>query len=223
VTEGEQGVQLTYEVQLIDVSSCSPLTNVYLDQWHCNSTGVYGGIIAEGNGDSSDESNLNATFLRGIQPTDSDGVVTFDTIFPGHYTGRTNHIHVLSHLNATVNTSNNTLATSGNITHVGQIFFDQDLIDQIEATTPYSTNTQNITTNADDYILAQEATDVDPMLEYVLLGSDISDGLFGWIVIGVDASNDFTNITAAATLTADGGVENESSQFDGAPPSNGTA
>lgn len=31
--------------------------------------------------------------LRGIQPTTTDGVVLFDTIFPGHYIGRTPHIH----------------------------------------------------------------------------------------------------------------------------------
>jgi protocatechuate 3,4-dioxygenase beta subunit len=189
--------------------------------WHCNATGVYSGVIASGNGNSSDESNLNNTFLRGISPTDSDGVVTFDTIFPGHYTGRTNHIHILAHLNATANTANNTLANSGNIIHVGQIFFDTDLIDLVEATAPYTTNTQNVTTNEEDGILAQEAADVDPMLEYVLLGDDVSAGLFGWLVVGVDSSYDFTNITAAATLTADGGEENNSSSFGG-PPGNGT-
>lgn len=206
---------------MIDVSTCSPLSNVYLETWHCNATGVYSGVIADGNGDSSDESNLNATFLRGISSTDSDGVVTFDTIFPGHYTGRTNHIHVLGHLNATVNTANNTLASSGNIIHVGQVFFDTDLIDLVEATAPYTANTQNVTTNEEDSILAQEAADVDPMLEYVMLGDDVSAGLFGWIVIGVDSSYDFTDITPAATLTSDGGEESDSSPFGGAP-GNGT-
>lgn len=31
--------------------------------------------------------------LRGIQPSTADGVVLFDTIVPGHYIGRTPHIH----------------------------------------------------------------------------------------------------------------------------------
>lgn len=55
--------------------------------------GVYSGVIANGNGDSNDASNINATFLRGIQKTDSDGVLTFDTLVPGHYSGRTTHSH----------------------------------------------------------------------------------------------------------------------------------
>jgi protocatechuate 3,4-dioxygenase beta subunit len=49
--------------------------------------------VAGGNGDTSDEDNINATFLRGIQASDEDGVVRFESIFPGHYTGRTHHIH----------------------------------------------------------------------------------------------------------------------------------
>ncbi len=33
-------------------------------------------------------------FLRGRQTTNSDGQVSFTTIFPGWYTGRATHIHV---------------------------------------------------------------------------------------------------------------------------------
>jgi protocatechuate 3,4-dioxygenase beta subunit len=55
--------------------------------------GVYSGVQASGNGDSSDASNLDATFLRGIQPSNDEGVVQFESIFPGHYTGRATHIH----------------------------------------------------------------------------------------------------------------------------------
>lgn len=42
------------------------------------------GIQSFMNGNRDDASNLNNTFLRGIQQTDSDGVVQFSTIFPGH-------------------------------------------------------------------------------------------------------------------------------------------
>lgn len=57
------------------------------------SQGVYGGIAAGNSNGVSDTRELNNTMLRGIQPTKGEGVVTFDTIFPGHYTGRTAHIH----------------------------------------------------------------------------------------------------------------------------------
>ena len=88
VTEDQEGVPLHLDIQLIDVNTCEPVPKVYLELWHCNSTGVYSGVVANGNGDSSDESNLDTTFLRGIAQADASGVVQFDTLFPGHYTGR---------------------------------------------------------------------------------------------------------------------------------------
>lgn len=55
--------------------------------------GTYGGIAAGSIGGVSDARELNNTMLRGMQPSGADGVLTFDTIVPGHYTGRTPHIH----------------------------------------------------------------------------------------------------------------------------------
>src|SRR5579863_1619737 len=37
-------------------------------------------------------------FLRGVQITDAHGVVEFKTIYPGHYPGRVNHIHMKVHV-----------------------------------------------------------------------------------------------------------------------------
>lgn len=47
-------------------------------------------------------------------------------------------------------------------------------------------------------------------MEYVLLGNDISDGIFAWISVGVDSTED-NSVTPAAYYTEQGGVENESS------------
>jgi protocatechuate 3,4-dioxygenase beta subunit len=94
------------------------------DLWNCNATGVYSGVQAEGNGNDEDDSNLNATYLRGISKANCDGVVQFTTLFPGHYDGRTNHHHMIAHLNATV-LPNNTL-TGGTVPHITQLFWDQD-------------------------------------------------------------------------------------------------
>jgi hypothetical protein len=88
ITDGEQGVPMTLDIQIIDVSSCDPVPAIYLELWHCNATGVYGGVVARGNGNSRDSSNLNNTAFRGLQKTDSAGIVQFDTVFPGHYTGK---------------------------------------------------------------------------------------------------------------------------------------
>lgn len=39
--------------------------------------------------------------LRGVIPTDEDGVARFQTIFPGHYLSRTVHIHIITTVGAT--------------------------------------------------------------------------------------------------------------------------
>lgn len=212
------------DTQVLDMATCDPVPDAMIEIWHCNSTGVYSGIVASGNGDSSDAANINATFLRGLQPTDSLGVAQFTTLFPGHYTSRAPHIHILAHFNGTIY-PNGTYG-GGYVSHVGQIFFDQDLITEVELTSPYNTNTQTLTTNADDSILAEEATTTDPVVEYSLLGEDVSDGLFAWIAFGIDLTSEQT-ITPAASLYASGGVEDSSSSSGGgggngtgsAPPS----
>lgn len=44
-------------------------------------------------GDPNDAGILKGTALRGVQPTDADGVAVFDALMPGHYEGRATHIH----------------------------------------------------------------------------------------------------------------------------------
>ena len=101
--------------------------------------------------------------------------------------------------------------------HVGQFFFDQDLIATVEETSPYSSNTQPLTMNAEDIILLQEARTIDPFVEYVLLGDDISDGIFGWISMGLDGRQN-KEIPPAAYWTEDGGVENPNGGWFPGPP-----
>ncbi|KZL74848.1 intradiol ring-cleavage dioxygenase-like protein [Colletotrichum tofieldiae] len=227
IIEDQEGVDIVLDYQVIDVETCEPVPNVYLEMWHCNSTGVYSGIVASGNGDSSDESNIDKTWLRGIQPTDEDGVAQFESIFPGHYTSRATHIHLMVHTNATLY-ANSTLGNEITASHVGQTFFDQDLISAVEAFAPYNTNTQELTTNADDGILSEEtATDgVDPVMEYTLLGDSITDGLFAWMAFGINTTIS-NSVTPAAFHYAEGGVANSNSGGGGGgaggSPPNGTA
>lgn len=120
VREGQAGVEIVLDGQFVDVETCEPIVGLYWDIWNCNSTGVYSGVVANGNGNSADTSNYNTTFLRGLQPTD-DGVAQFRSVFPGHYAGRATH-HVIAYLNVTV-LPNNTL-TGGTVALVGQLFWD---------------------------------------------------------------------------------------------------
>ncbi|KAL0259641.1 hypothetical protein SLS55_005378 [Diplodia seriata] len=205
------GVDLYLEVQYVDIETCEPVPDVYVDIWNANATGVYSGISTNGNYAAD---GLNSTYLRGIQVTDQDGVVGFETIFPGHYDGRATHTHLLAHMNVTV-FPNNTISDTNNITHIGQLFWNEELRTAVEATYPYTTNEQAVTSNADDmWDIVQADTYYDPFPEYLYLGSDVSDGLFAWIQIGINTSANYIDddyYSVAAYIQADGGHENEDS------------
>jgi hypothetical protein len=183
------------------------------------------GIVATGN-DAAD--GWNSTYLRGIQVTDSDGVVSFETIFPGHYEGRATHTHLLAHTNATL-LPNNTIS-GGAVAHIGQLFYPESLRSAVEAESPYNTNTQNITSNDDDmWSIVQAADSYDPFPEFVYLGEDVTDGLMAWIQIGVNVSANYTDddyYSIAAYYEEDGGHQNADSGFavgGGNSTGNGTA
>jgi len=38
VVEKEPGVPLIYEIQVLNIHTCEPLNNIYVEMWHCNST-----------------------------------------------------------------------------------------------------------------------------------------------------------------------------------------
>ncbi|KAJ2902341.1 putative extracellular dioxygenase [Zalerion maritima] len=217
VTDGEPGVPIHVDIQFVDVSSCEGVSDLLVDIWHTNSTGVYSGV--------SSEAGLDTTYCRGIQQTDSDGVVEFDSIYPGHYVGRTNHIHIKTTDGATV-LDNGTYVEDGTTRHIGQLFFDQDLTTEVKKVSPYDTNTQALTTVDEDSIAASEATDeYDPFLSYVRLGDSIEDGLLMFITVGIDTTADYEDqVSAAAHYYEDGGVSNGNSGgggMGGGPGSDG--
>jgi len=97
--------------------------------------------------------------------------------------------------------------TGGKARHVGQLYIDEALKSAVEALAPYNTNTQAVTTNAQDGIAPDEATaEYDPFLQYVHLGEKLSDGLLMWITIGVNSSADNSaGVTPAAHYYEGGG------------------
>ncbi|KAH8886430.1 putative extracellular dioxygenase [Thozetella sp. PMI_491] len=222
--EDQPGVPVIIEGQFIDAETCEPIEGIYWDMWNCNATGVYSGVVASNNGNGDDQNNINATFLRGIQQTDAEGVATFNTLFPGHYDGRATHTHTIAHLNATL-LPNNTLS-GGNVAYVGHLFWDQQLIYDIEALYPYNTNTITITENADDSIFPNEAATIDPVFNYVQLGDSLEDGLFAWVTVAINTTATYTE-SYSFELTQDGGEASENagdinSGGAGGTPGNGT-
>ncbi|ANT49478.1 intradiol ring-cleavage dioxygenase [Mesorhizobium amorphae] len=123
VTEGKKGVGLDVRLQVVD-TACRPLAGARVDIWHCDAQGAYSGYPGQADGQDVDTSGQ--TFLRGWQKTDESGIVSFATIYPGWYRGRTTHIHFK------VFPNERSVMT-------GQLFFPDGLSDQIFATvSPYN-------------------------------------------------------------------------------------
>lgn len=206
ITNGETGLKMTLAIQVVDVGTCEPVPNAYMDIWSSNATGIYVGVQGyPGMGDPNDASILKGTTLRGLQPTDSDGIATFDTLMPGHYDGRATHIHSIVYLDAKLE-ANNTI-TGGRAAHVGQIYFDQGLITDVDTLQPYQQNTMTILPNVRDALFMMGANGDDPIVRYALVGDKVEDGLYAWIRFGVNMQNNL-RVNPAAFWTADGGVMN---------------
>jgi len=157
ITEGRPGTPLLLALDVVSASSCSPLRDAVVDVWHCDAIGLYSGYGSEG--------TAGERFLRGIQVTNSDGRVEFDTIYPGFYRGRTIHIHFKIHLDE------RTAVTS-------QLFFPESVNDAVMTTNPYSDSGTRDTRNSSDSIFTSST---------VLDVSADGGGYAASLVIGVSA------------------------------------
>lgn len=221
ITDGEPGVPMYLDLQFVDTATCEPIPDLLVDLWHSNATGVYSGVGQPGQG------GLETTFGRGVQVTDSDGVAAFSSIFPGHYYMRTPHVHVMSTEDATRLPNGTYAYGEGAPTHIGQLYFDQDLIDAVERTRPYNTNRYELTPNAEDVLIASSASNTaDPFLDYVRLGEDLADGLLLWTTVGVDRTADYSERAQPAAHYAGSGddeIDTEDNEGAGESPSSSNA
>lgn len=92
ITDGRTGVAFTMNITIKNTNnSCAALAGALVDVWHCDKDGYY----SEYGGSGMQSVNFTTVdFLRGRQTTDSTGLVSFTSIFPGWYSGRAPHIHV---------------------------------------------------------------------------------------------------------------------------------
>jgi protocatechuate 3,4-dioxygenase beta subunit len=158
ITEGKSGLALTLALSVVNVrNACAPVANAVVEVWQCDATGSY----------SEYGSSVGQTFLRGLQTTDSNGLVTFRTIYPGWYQGRATHIHVEVFVNgATVKTT--------------QIAFPESVSSAVYGTGVYASHGQNSTTNTGDMVFADG---VDH--ELASLSGDTSSGYTATLQIGI--------------------------------------
>ena len=101
------------------------------------------------------------TFLRGIQFTNDDGVAIFETVFPGFYMGRTNHIHfkVREGGHVVVRTDGSRedrTYIEGHTAHTGQVFFPEEFTAELMTHEPYSQHRIHRTTQAEDGIFRDQ-------------------------------------------------------------------
>jgi hypothetical protein len=126
----------------ISSSACSAAAGVQIDLWHCDAIGAYSDVSANG--------TVGQTFLRGYQTTDANGLVTFTTIYPGWYSGRTVHIHLRARV----------YDAAGNTTYnfTTQLFFDDTVTDTVFAAAPYNSRGTRDTRNARDSIYNNQSS-----------------------------------------------------------------
>ena len=84
---------------------------------------------------------MGQRFLRGYQVSDASGMVTFETIYPGWYTGRAVHIHFKVRTNP---------AGSRGLEFTSQLYFDEAITDAVHAKAPYNEKGRRDTLNAAD-------------------------------------------------------------------------
>jgi protocatechuate 3,4-dioxygenase beta subunit len=141
ITEGKPGTPLALTLTVVNVNSaCAAVSGVQVEIWQCDATGNYSEYSQPGfNG-------AGQTFLRGVQTTDANGQVTFNTIYPGWYAGRATHIHV-------------DVYRSGAIVKSTQIAFPETVSSAVYATGVYAAHGQNTqTTNANDNVFSDGVT-----------------------------------------------------------------
>jgi protocatechuate 3,4-dioxygenase beta subunit len=124
------GVPLAFTLTLLDnANGCVPLVGAAVYAWHCDREGRYS---------LYDSGLANENYLRGVQEADANGQVTFNSIFPGAYSGRWPHIHF------EVFESMSNATAAGQVLAVSQIALTKAACDDVYATPGYEDSVANM-------------------------------------------------------------------------------
>ena len=162
IVDDRTGVPITIKISITNKNnSCAAIAGAIVDIWHCDKDGYY----SEYGGSGMQSVNYTAVhFLRGRQTTDANGLVTFTSIFPGWYSGRSTHIHV------------HVYNASGTSLKVTQIAFPEGSSSAVvlvnTTATGYSKGMSGYTYNTNDNIFNDDTTGV----EIATLSGSVSEG-----------------------------------------------
>jgi protocatechuate 3,4-dioxygenase beta subunit len=79
-----QGTTLSLRLKLVSARHCAPLRGWAVYLWQCDAAGRYS---------MYDRELAQEDHLRGVQRSNADGELRFNTVFPGCYPGRMPHVH----------------------------------------------------------------------------------------------------------------------------------
>lgn len=147
IRDGKQGYDMSVKITITNTNqNCAALAGALVDIWHCDAEGNY----SEYGGTGMQGTNYqNVHFLRGRQTTDANGQVTFQTIFPGWYSGRATHIHV------------HVYAANGTSLKVTQIAFPEGSGTAVAAVNGYAKGMSGYTYNKTDNVFSDDTSGVE--------------------------------------------------------------
>jgi len=159
------GIPLTVTLKIVSASGCAVKAGSAVYIWHCDRDGNY-----------SLYTIASQNYLRGLQEADSDGTVTFKTIFPGCYSGRWPHIHfeVFSSLELAT-------AASGKVA-TSQLALPQAQCAEVYATAGYEKSVSNLSqiSLASDMVFADGASSETPTLT-----GNVTDGYVATLTVAI--------------------------------------
>lgn len=162
------GVPLTIKLQIVNANgSCAALSGYAAYLWHCDRDGNYSlyssGVTSE-------------NYLRGVQASDTSGNVTFQTIFPGCYSGRMTHVHFEVYPTLAKSTS------AANRIKTSQFTFPMATLNEVYATSGYSASVRNLAqiSYATDNVFSDGTT-----LQMGAVTGNVTDGYVVTLTVGV--------------------------------------
>lgn len=164
------GVPLTIKLQIVNANNnCAALANAAVYLWHCDRDGNYS-LYSSG--------VTNQNYLRGVQEADSNGNVSFTTIFPGCYSGRVPHVHFEVYPSlAKATSASNRIKTS-------QFTFPVATCNEVYATTGYSASVKNM---ASISLSTDNVFSDGYALQMVSITGNTTDGYVATLTVAVSA------------------------------------
>ena len=145
IREDREGLPLEVVLRIVEADGCTPIAGAAVDLWHCDALGFYSHYTAydpnvwpSGRANPSD----NETFLRGRQVSDEAGMVRFQTIYPGWYTPRVQHIHAR-------------IVLEQKVAATVQLYFPEKLNRAVALRKPYNQRPPSPYNNLNDFVISQ--------------------------------------------------------------------